>query len=87
MQARIGIQFPDQCEQFAFRRRLRQDVRFGKNAEFGAGFFLAPDIDLGGGIFADAHKSEAGCDPALFQRGDACGKFALGFARQWRGRQ
>ena len=59
VQPRIGVQFLQQREQFSLAGRFRQNVRFGKNAEFGAGLFLAPDINLGRRVFADAHEREA----------------------------
>ena len=35
-------------------------MRLRNNAQLGAGFFLATDIDLGGRVLADAHKSQPG---------------------------
>ena len=67
----------EQREQFTFARGCGQDVRFGKNAEFGAGFLLAADINLGRRVFAHAHEREAGLDPALVQFSDALRQFAL----------
>jgi hypothetical protein len=52
-------------------------VGFGKNAEFGAGFLLAADIDPGCRVFANANEREARLDPALVQFNDALRHFAL----------
>ena len=73
MKVFCGIQFDDEREQFAFGSLFREDVRFGNDAEFGAGFFLATDVNLGRRIFADTNKREAGDDPAFFLFSDARG--------------
>ena len=77
MQPRIGVKFFQQREQFAFARGFGQNVRFGKNAEFGAGFFLAADIHPGRRVFANANEREARLDPALVQFSDALRQFTL----------
>ena len=77
MQVRRGIQFGDEREQFRLGSFLRQNVRFGNDAQFGAGFFLAPDIDLRRGILAHAHEREAGNHALPFQFRDAHREFAL----------
>ena len=77
VQAGIGIQCRDERQQFAFGCRFRQDARLGKNAEFGAGFFLASDINFGRGIFAHAHKRKAGNHTALFQIRHVRAEFTL----------
>ena len=41
-------------------------MRFGKEAEFGAGFFLATDIHIGSRVLAHAHEGDA-------RRGPSCG--------------
>ena len=51
-------------------------MRFGKDAEFGAGLFLAANIDLGRRVFADAHEREAGRHAALLQLRHALRQFA-----------
>ena len=55
----------------------RQHMRFGDNAEFGAGLFLAADIHFGRRILAHAHKRQSGNHPARFERRHARGEFAL----------
>ena len=50
---------------------------FGKNAEFGAGFLLATDINPGRRIFANTNEREARLDPALVQFSNALRQFTL----------
>src|SRR5271170_7511617 len=52
-------------------------MRFGKNAEFLAGFFLAADINFRCRVISHADEREAGSHAALFQFTDARGEFAL----------
>ncbi len=52
-------------------------MRFGKNAKFGAGFFLAPDIDLGGRILADPDKRQTRNYAALLQIRNPLRQFTL----------
>ena len=68
-----GIELGNQREQFSFGSLISENVRLGNDAEFGAGFFLATDIDLGGRVFTDTNKREAGNGSALFERRDARG--------------
>ena len=42
VQPRIGVQLVQQREQFAFGGGFGQDVGFGKNPQFRAGFSLRP---------------------------------------------
>ena len=74
---RIRIEPRQQREQILFARGFGEDVGFGKNAQFGAGFFLAADIDLRGRVFAHAHEREARLHAARLERGDALREFAL----------
>jgi len=52
-------------------------VRFGNDAQFRAGLFLAPDIDLGGRVLADAHERESGRNAAPLEFGDPRGELGL----------
>jgi hypothetical protein len=52
-------------------------VGFGKNAEVGAGFLLATDINPGRRIFAHTNEREARSDPAFVQCNDALRQFPL----------
>ena len=81
MDVRGGVQRGEQREQIFFAGGFGQDVGFGNDAEVGAGFFFASDVNFGGGVFADAHEGEAGSDAAGFEGGNAGG----GFRHQLRG--
>ena len=74
---RIGIELRQQREQFGFGSFLGENVCFRSDAEFSAGFLLAPDLDFGCGIFSDAHERKARLDAARFECGDALREFGL----------
>ena len=77
MQTGIRVQLFQQCKQFGLACSFSQNMRFGKNAEFRAGLFLATDIDFGSRVFANADERETGLHAALLQPGSAVCKFAL----------
>ncbi len=46
---------------------MGRNAGLGIDAQFGAGFFFAANIDLGSRVFAHAHERQAGGDAPLFQ--------------------
>jgi len=81
MHARIRIEPRQQGEEIWFPGGCRQDVGFGKEAKFGTGFFLAPDVDFGCRVFTHANEGQARLYPARFEGREAGRKFALDLRR------
>ena len=77
----INIELRQQCEQLSFGSFLCENVRLGRDAEFGASLLFASDINFGRWIFADAHEREARLDAARFECGDALREFGLYLGR------
>ncbi len=76
-----GIQAGQQGEQIGLAGGFRQHMRFGNDAQFGAGLFLATDINLGGGVFPHPHKGQPGNDPLRFQLRNPGSQLALNLRR------
>ena len=49
-----------ECEEFFGGDARGRRVHLGVDSEFAAGFDLAANVDLRGGVFTDEHDSEAG---------------------------
>ena len=81
MQVGIGVQLREQGQQIDLGSLLRENVRLGSDAEFRAGFFFAPNVNLGSGIFPAAHEGQSGLHAARLERDDALREFVLDLAR------
>lgn len=73
----IGIEPGEQAEQFGFGGVLGQHPGLRGNAQAGGCFFLHPNINPRGRVFAHADKHQAGLDAAGVERGHAPGRLLM----------
>src|SRR5687768_13062625 len=76
MDCRISVEGREELEQFSFSDIFRQGMSGRANLEAGAGAFLHPDIDLGGGVLADADKSQTGLEAFGLQQSNTISQLA-----------
>ena len=81
VEAGVAVEPVEKGEQFRFGRVGGEHMRFGMKAEPPARAFLHADIDLRGGVFADAHEGEAGLESAGFETRKAPGGFRVELLR------